>query len=633
MDNDDYTAKMTELIELMRVIGNDTQQCEVKECKRKISSTITETLSAFSNGNGGYIILGLSEKAGFTPVEDFDARAMQEALSQACEKLTPVVRPVIVTCPFEGANLVFAVIDEMLPREKPCFISSIGPHGGSYIRTGDGDRKMTAYEVDRLLEEQRQPEHDIAVVPEATLDDLNPKLVHALLERERERHPHVFAERSDTDMMLDLRILRRVPADRPADDTVEHAVKHAADHAPTETSDTEDGANTGTAIGTNTGTDETTRIASAPHPTLAGLLAVGRYPQKFFPRLNVTIAVYPGTSRADVFTGSAQLVASETITGPIPVMIDDAVTSLMTWTSGTSDANSGAQPSQPPMYPQLVLREAIANALTHRDYSPDALGTPVHVDVFTDRIEVSNPGGLFGAVSKQRLTHDASTSTRNAFLFSLLQSPPLSGRRHRAAGQRHRIPTDRRRAAQRGARTGAHRQFARSVPRHHSRPCDSQAARRQRPSRDKASAWMRCWNVNTRLITLMIGPTSRAEITVPTPTPRSSWKQIRDMTPAMTINVISNAALTVPTRIFVTCAIARTTPSPGTTTTFGASSMTMPNASTTQPSTTHAHCSHSADGFRKPRIAMLTSIMALNSRFTNTCRNCDGLNSRRSSTI
>lgn len=77
------------------------------------------------------------------------------------------------------------------------------------------------------------------------------------------------------------------------------------------------------------------------------------------------------------------------------------------------------------MYPQLVLREAIANALTHRDYSPDALGTPVHVDVFTDRIEVSNPGGLFGAVSKQRLIHEASTSTRNAFLFSLLRSPRI----------------------------------------------------------------------------------------------------------------------------------------------------------------------------------------------------------------
>lgn len=162
---DDYTAKMTELIELMRLIGNDTQQCEVKECKRKISSTITDTLSAFSNGSGGWIILGLSEKNGFTPVEGFDARAMQEALSQACEKMTPVVRPVIVTCPFEGANLVFARIDEMLPRDKPCFTTALGPHGGSFIRTGDGDRRMTSYEVDRLIEEHLQPTYDLDIVP------------------------------------------------------------------------------------------------------------------------------------------------------------------------------------------------------------------------------------------------------------------------------------------------------------------------------------------------------------------------------------------------------------------------------------------------------------------------------------
>lgn len=222
------------------------------------------------------------------------------------------------------------------------------------------------------------------------------------------------------DMMLDLRILRRMPTGHPADDTVKHAAKHAADCDPAGTASREDD----TDIGADTDTDEETRIASVPRPTLAGLLAVGRYPQKFFPRLNVTIAVYPGTSRDDVFTGDARLVASETITGPIPIMIDDAVASLMAWTSGPGGADSGAQPSQPPMYPQLVLREAIANALTHREYSPDALGTPVHVDVFTNRIEVSNPGGLFGAVSKQRLIHEASTSTRNAFLFSLLRSTP-----------------------------------------------------------------------------------------------------------------------------------------------------------------------------------------------------------------
>ena len=59
MDNDDYTAKMTELIELMRVIGNDTQQCEVKECKRKISSTITrDAVRVLQRQRRGNIILG-----------------------------------------------------------------------------------------------------------------------------------------------------------------------------------------------------------------------------------------------------------------------------------------------------------------------------------------------------------------------------------------------------------------------------------------------------------------------------------------------------------------------------------------------------------------------------------------------
>ena len=378
---DDYTAKMTELIALMRLIGNDTQQCEVKECKRRISSTITDTLSAFSNGSGGWIILGLSEKNGFTPVEDFNARAMQEALSQACEKMTPVVRPVIVTCPFEGANLVFARVDEMLPRDKPCFISERGPYEGSYIRTGDGDRHMTSYEVDRLIEEHLQPTYDLDVVHGATPDDFDPALVEGLLARVREQHPHVFADRGDTDTLLDLQALRHDDSQMPL-----------------------------------------RGVGGVLRPTLAGLLALGRYPQKYYPRLGITIAVFPGTSRDDVFRGDERLVAAKSIVGPIPVMIDDAVESLMHWID-----------AKKPDYPPVVLREAIANALTHRDYSPDARGTQVSISVFTDRIEISNPGGLYGTVTHDVLSNPhpvtgvPSVSTRNQFLFTLLESTPYLG--------------------------------------------------------------------------------------------------------------------------------------------------------------------------------------------------------------
>ena len=373
---DVYTAKMNALIALMRLIGNDTQQCEVKECARRISSTITDTLSAFSNGSGGWIILGLSERNGFTPVEGFNARAMQESLSQACEKMTPVVRPTIVTCPFEGANLVFARVDEMLPRDKPCFVSEQGPYGGSYIRTGDGDRHMNSYEVDRLIEEHLQPTYDLDIVPAATFDDLDPTLVSGLLRRVREQHPHVFADRNDTDALLDLQVLRHDDSDE-------------------------------------------SMVGGVLRPTLAGLLALGRYPQKYYPRLGVSIAVFPGISRDDVFRGDERLVASKSIVGPIPVMIDDTVDSLMHWIG-----------AKKPDYPPVVLREAIANALTHRDYSPDARGTQVHVNVFTDRIEIINPGGLYGTVTHDVLANPhpvAGTpfqSTRNQFLFTLLESTP-----------------------------------------------------------------------------------------------------------------------------------------------------------------------------------------------------------------
>lgn len=195
---------------------------------------------------------------------------------------------VIVTCPFEGANLVFARIDEMLPRDKPCFTTALGPHGGSFIRTGDGDRRMTSYEVDRLIEEHLQPTYDLDIVPDATTDDLDPQLVAGLLARVREQHPRVFADRDGIDVLLDLQVLRHDDSDE-------------------------------------------SEVGGILRPTLAGLLALGRYPQKFYPRLGISIAVFPGTSRDDVFRGDERLVASKSVVGSIPVMIDDAVDSLMRW--------------------------------------------------------------------------------------------------------------------------------------------------------------------------------------------------------------------------------------------------------------------------------------------------------------
>ena len=76
----------------------------------------------------------------------------------------------------------------------------------------------------------------------------------------------------------------------------------------------------------------------------------------------------------------------------------------------------GALRENVPDYPLAAVREAVANALMHRDYSPDALGTPVMIDLYPDRMELSNPGGLFGSLTVERLGQRGATASRNQFL-------------------------------------------------------------------------------------------------------------------------------------------------------------------------------------------------------------------------
>jgi ATP-dependent DNA helicase RecG len=78
-------------------------------------------------------------------------------------------------------------------------------------------------------------------------------------------------------------------------------------------------------------------------------------------------------------------------------------------------------------YPIEALREAIVNAVVHRDLGPYALGTQVQVEVYPDRITVRNPGGLFGAVRVDTLGEPGLSSSRNALLLKLLEDVEIPG--------------------------------------------------------------------------------------------------------------------------------------------------------------------------------------------------------------
>jgi ATP-dependent DNA helicase RecG len=74
-----------------------------------------------------------------------------------------------------------------------------------------------------------------------------------------------------------------------------------------------------------------------------------------------------------------------------------------------------------PEYPPEAVREALVNAVGHRDYSILARGTQVQVQMFQDRLEVHNPGGLFGPVDEENLGEAGIQAARNQFLMQLLE--------------------------------------------------------------------------------------------------------------------------------------------------------------------------------------------------------------------
>ncbi|KAA8818622.1 hypothetical protein [Bifidobacterium vespertilionis] len=58
-------------------------------------------------------------------------------------------------------------------------------------------------------------------------------------------------------------------------------------------------------------------------------MALGLFPQQFLPRLNVTFTAFPGTTKAEIVDDERRFLDAQTLVGPIPLMIDDALNAVV----------------------------------------------------------------------------------------------------------------------------------------------------------------------------------------------------------------------------------------------------------------------------------------------------------------
>ena len=117
-------------------------------------------------------------------------------------------------------------------------------------------------------------------------------------------------------------------------------------------------------------------------PTTTGLLFFGKNPQKFIPHSRVIIARFNGVVPVD-FIDKAEL------TGSLLEIIEESERFIKRNTRKSSKIIDFER-IDIPEYPYVAVREAIVNAVAHREYITDK--SPIQIAIFDDRIEIINPG-------------------------------------------------------------------------------------------------------------------------------------------------------------------------------------------------------------------------------------------------
>lgn len=359
------------MVSLLRSEGSDTAAVEAKSARGGLPDNLANLLSGFANRpGGGTILLGLDESQGFAACPVYDTKKAQQGVAQkARQALKPPVQVTTEVVAFEGEQVVVVRVLEAEAASKPV---RVGASGVAYLRQYDGTYPLSEPEEQAFVAARTQPLYDRSPVPASSSSDLDAAAV-ALFVRARRAQSSVFSGWSDDEL------LRRA------------------------------------GVVTTTG-----------EATMAGLLALGVFPQGFFPSLSIQASSWSGEARGS----RSRVLDSVVIEGPVPSMLDDAEAWVARSTATSIVQRGGGDLYDEQEFPPRAVRELVANALVHRDLGPYARGKYVSLTLEPGRLTISNPGGLYG-VNVEALGHnDTGSSLRNGSLASILLSvqSPSGGR-------------------------------------------------------------------------------------------------------------------------------------------------------------------------------------------------------------
>lgn len=361
------TEALKKLVYDIQTKKTETQTIELKSAEYGCPTRLFDTLSSFSNQDeGGIIIFGIDEKDCYKIKGVYDAQDLQKKVTEQCKQMEPSVRALFTVCDIDGTTIVSAEIPGVDISERPVFYKGVGRIKGSYVRVGESDEPMSEYEIYSYEAFRKRIRDDIRVVENAKMQ--------------------LFDEKRMNDYLASVKNERRNLAENVSENEIL----------------------------------ELMGVTSDGSPTLAGLMTFSKYPQTYFPQLCITAVSLPGTEMGTTGTDGERFIDNKRITGAIPDMLDEAVEFVRKNSRTKTIIDDNGRRADKNEYPIKAVREAILNALVHRDYSIHTENVPIRIEMYRDRMEITNSGGLYGKITIDALGK-VHPETRNAALANMLE--------------------------------------------------------------------------------------------------------------------------------------------------------------------------------------------------------------------
>lgn len=348
--------------------GDESERIEAKKSTDKVGNSALETISAFSNEpglNGGYLVLGLKKNesnsspryivSGLT-----DPDKLQSELVSVCRQSFSIpIRPAIDVILHPDGPVIVAYIPEAEPYEKPVYIKSRGVDKGAFRRIGPTDQICTREDLDLINRLRSQKKFDETMINNASWKDFDLQAIEAYRRYRKEINTNAKElELSDQDLMVAL----------------------------------------GTAV----------ESKSELKPNIAGIILFGSEMalRRLFPiAARIDYIVVDGKewvpNPEKRYSQSYEF--REALVLAIPRLITHIFRDIP---NAFSMQPNGIFRKDIPLIPDVVIREALCNAVMHRDYS---VGQSVQIIRYANRIEFQNPGyslkpedqlGLPGSISR-----------------------------------------------------------------------------------------------------------------------------------------------------------------------------------------------------------------------------------------